>query len=156
MLLPALAAKDFPHRLDAASADAVRRLPPATAAVREGLRLATAALAVESCTMGVRVSAAQLPGLAALRGEAAAILGIPPADVPELNIRGGGAPTRIRSPSRWAVAQQPRPPPPRSPRPAGPPGRWALAAEVSGDRAALPVAQDPAGIASGLIRRHGG
>lgn len=125
MLLPALAAKDFPHPLDAASADAVRRLPPATAAVREGVRLATAALAVESCTLGVRVSAAQLPGLAALRGEAAAILGIPPADVPELNIRGrGGAnaytlAVEVGGGAAAAAAAAAQPAARRSPRPLG-------------------------------------
>lgn len=127
MLFPALAAKDFPHRLDAASADAVRRLPPATAAVREGLRLATAALAVESCTMGVRVSAAQLPGLAALRGEAAAILGIPPADVPELNIRGGGGRQRVyarRRGGRWRSSRGRRRRAARGPPVPPAAGRW--------------------------------
>lgn len=235
--LPSLAAADFQHPLDAAASDAVRRLPLATAAVRGGLRVATAALAVDNLTAAVRVSPAQLPGLAALLAEAAAILGIPAAAVPELYVRGGGGANaytlaveldaaatakpaatpatasrtgRVGGRARRARWGRPPLPPPRraaivvtaglvslltpaelqavlghelghllcghgvtlgagraaalplsllpggGPLGAGLLGRWARAAEVSGDRAALLVAQDPAVVASALMKLAGG
>ncbi|GAB0493705.1 hypothetical protein MMPV_004990 [Pyropia vietnamensis] len=245
--LPSLTAADFQHPLDAAASNAVRRLPLATAVMRGGLRIATAMLAVDNLTTAVRVSPTQLPGLAALLAEAAAILGIPAAAVPELYVRGGsvanaytlaveldtttttaesasaaerrggtagraGEARRGRRSPRGGRFRRPAPllPPPRraaivvtaglvslltpaelqavlghelghllcghsvtlgAGRAATLPlsllpgwgslssgllGRWARAAEVSGDRAALLVAQDPAVVASALMKLAGG